>query len=323
MSRTMPPPPPLLLSKRVTAFLHANLSSHIRMAALTTPAGKLLAHASTLPASVLRRQCGVAASLWALYAPSPESSSAFGDAAESSLPTTGGGSSSNSNGYEHHHQQQHNSTKSRKSSRSGGESAPAVTVQLDSGVVFVIRRLRCGMLFVCMGGNIHSMNNSTTNKNNNSNSPSTSGSGDTKPPNHSTPTSPPPTTADHTENGNPSTPAISETTTPQPAASSHIQTPTPAATATATATSTSATPPLGSPSEAASILSANTIGAATVASQSSSVATAGGSLSAAGVLAMRRQVEELARWLDEQLRTLCVPEEGIGIGIAGPQVEVR
>ncbi|KAK3682439.1 hypothetical protein B0T22DRAFT_283689 [Podospora appendiculata] len=312
MSHTMPPPPPLLLSKRVTAFLHANLSSHIRMAALTTPAGKLLAHASTLPASVLRRQCGVAASLWALYASSAESSnsSAFGDAAESSLPATGSGSrSSSSNGYDHR------STKSRKSSsRGGGESAPAVTVQLDSGVVFVIRRLRCGMLFVCMGGNIHSVNNNT---------PS---SGDAKSPNRATPTPTLPTasaSAHHTENGSPSTPA-GETTTPQPASSSsgfthqHIQTP---SAATTTTTAAAATPPLGSPSEAASILSAaNTIGAATIASQSSSVATAGGSLSAAGVLAMRRQVEELARWLDEQLRTLWVPEEGIGI--AGP-VEVR
>lgn len=28
---------------------------------------------------------------------------------------------------------------------------------------------------------------------------------------------------------------------------------------------------------------------------------------------MRRHVEELARWLDERLGGLCVPEEGIGI----------
>ena len=31
---------------------------------------------------------------------------------------------------------------------------------------------------------------------------------------------------------------------------------------------------------------------------------------------MRRQVEELARWLDERLSGLHVPEEGIGVGVA-------
>jgi hypothetical protein len=42
---------------------------------------------------------------------------------------------------------------------------------------------------------------------------------------------------------------------------------------------------------------------------------------------MRRQVEDLARWLDERLGGLCVPEEGIGIatgsGGGGMGVEVR
>jgi hypothetical protein len=32
---------------------------------------------------------------------------------------------------------------------------------------------------------------------------------------------------------------------------------------------------------------------------------------------MRRQVEELARWLDDRLGGLCVPEEGIGVGGIG------
>ncbi|KAK5652747.1 hypothetical protein OQA88_9600 [Cercophora sp. LCS_1] len=64
-SNLPPPPPPLLLSKRVTAFLRANLTPQIHCAVLTTPAGHLLVHASSLPAHTLRRQCAVAASLWA------------------------------------------------------------------------------------------------------------------------------------------------------------------------------------------------------------------------------------------------------------------
>lgn len=37
------------------------------------------------------------------------------------------------------------------------------------------------------------------------------------------------------------------------------------------------------------------------------------SASAAPVVAMRRHAAELARWLDEKLGTLRVPEEGIGV----------
>ncbi|KAK3945643.1 hypothetical protein QBC46DRAFT_95633 [Diplogelasinospora grovesii] len=140
---SMPPPPPLLLTKRVTAFLHANLqnqslpgsSQRLHTTALTTPGGKLLAHASTanLPARALRRQCAVAASLWALHAPNTP----FSEAVHSSSSST-------------HSQSDHGHGGSRSGSSGGG--AAAITVQLDSGMVFVIRRLECGMLFVAMGG---------------------------------------------------------------------------------------------------------------------------------------------------------------------------
>jgi hypothetical protein len=70
--------------------------------------------------------------------------------------------------------------------------------------------------------------------------------------------------------------------------------------------------PVGSPSES-SVFSAHTTHTT-------------GSSTAVGVSLMRRQVEELARWLDERLGPLCVPEEGIGIpltpglgGSAGPE----
>lgn len=62
------------------------------------------------------------------------------------------------------------------------------------------------------------------------------------------------------------------------------------------------TPTIGSPSEVESIKSA---GGATVTS-----ITTTGSVSAAGVVVVRRQAEDLARWLDDKLGSLGVPEEG-------------
>lgn len=132
----LPLPPPLLLTKRVTAFLRANLSDLLRAAVLTTPAGNLLVHASNLPASVLRRQCAVAASLWEMRSPTatnPANTNNGGEGSSSGSSPAGGGSATGAN---------------------NGTSAqpPTATVQLDSGTVFVIRQLQCGMLFICMGG---------------------------------------------------------------------------------------------------------------------------------------------------------------------------
>lgn len=59
---------------------------------------------------------------------------------------------------------------------------------------------------------------------------------------------------------------------------------------------------VGSPSEVESLISA---GGLTTSSLESA--------SAAPVVAMRRHAAELARWLDEKLGTLRVPEEGIGV----------
>ncbi|KAL2147315.1 hypothetical protein VTI28DRAFT_10305 [Corynascus sepedonium] len=320
MSRViqMPPPPPLLLTKRVTSFLRANLSPIIHSAMLTTPAGSLLAHASNLPASALRRQAAVAASLWALQGPS-NAASTPADPATASLPPG-------------------STVRTRKS---GKHAQPTVTVQLDSGAVFVIRRLRCGMLFICMGG---------------SEGGAASSSGKLTP----TPSAPhlarlsrspasatPSATEGQPSQGQAATAVNSDTAAEQPASNSgtvtdpsltprlsalpqqssstaaagpHSSLPPAAATTAPTApttatTTTITTPPgtqqqasaAGSPSQA-SVLSAHTTGAAST----TSTATAGGSGS---VSVMRRHVEELARWLDERLGGLCVPEEGIGIGI--------
>ena len=64
------------------------------------------------------------------------------------------------------------------------------------------------------------------------------------------------------------------------------------------------TPTIGSPSEVESVRSA---GAATI----TSVTTTGsaGVVGAAGVVAVRRQAEDLARWLDDKLGSLGVPDE--------------
>lgn len=116
------PTPPLLLTKRLTAFLHNNLNSQVHTALLATPAGKLLAHASSLPVSTLRTQCTVAASLWATYA-TPETSSSIIDA----LPN------------------------SAQQPDQAQEPIPsALTLQM-AGALVVLRRLKCGLLFVCIG----------------------------------------------------------------------------------------------------------------------------------------------------------------------------
>ncbi|KAI1129361.1 hypothetical protein F5Y10DRAFT_156279 [Nemania abortiva] len=115
------PTPPLLLTKRLTAFLRANLSPQIHTTLLTTVAGKLLTHASPHSVAALRTQATVAASLWALYT-APSTSATI----DGALPP-------------------------HSSSASVGKQAPsAVTVQL-AGAVVVIRQLRCGLLFICLG----------------------------------------------------------------------------------------------------------------------------------------------------------------------------
>ncbi|KAM0278983.1 hypothetical protein ACHAQH_004849 [Verticillium albo-atrum] len=226
--------PPLLLTKRLTAFLAANLSPTLHAALLTTPSGKLLAHASNpsvplapapapgssssssnstttaTPVALLRTQATVAASLYALHAAAaPSLSPAL---PESATPTFS----------------------------SPAETDPArppkplaITVQLSHGVL-LIRRLKCGLLFVCIGP------------------------------------------------------------LPEDAAAAHGS------------HGDGGLAP-ASPDDRDSVLS---VGAATTASVASSVA---GSVGGAAVVAMRRQAEELARWLDEKLGSLRVPEEGVGV----------
>ncbi|KAK3381651.1 hypothetical protein B0H63DRAFT_476299 [Podospora didyma] len=341
MSRVMPPPPPLLLTKRVTAFLRANLSANVRAAALTTPAGNLLAHASNLPASALRRQCAVAASLWALHAPTPPSSSSdsssgstFGDAVDGAAFAPSQRTASNS------------SINSRRPTSANGSSAPAVTVQLDSGAVFVIRQLRCGMLFICMGGKIHEQQPTNAPSSSKKSKPidgqaTPQGSSGATPGTQSTPT-----TTTQEENGGDGeggetpddagsstdhTPNFAEVAAAAAAAASGgrggmgggslpidprseaIDTAgsAPSSTNSSQNTTTTATNVATSHGGADTTIVAGGGGGSSINSTNSSAGTT--PLSTASVQVMRRQVEELARWLDARLGALCVPEEGIGI----------
>ncbi|KAK7943172.1 uncharacterized protein PG986_012285 [Apiospora aurea] len=209
------PTPPLLLTKRLTSFLQANLSPQIHTTLLTTLSGKLLAHASPHSVSTLRTQCTVAASIWTIYAAQGTST-----AVSEALPSAPAG------------------TKARQDPTSG-----AITIQL-TGAVLVVRRLRCGLLFVCIGP-----------------------------------------IPDSGEQAQPAQGPSQSLQVPQAASSSH---PT----------------PLGSPSEVESVAS---VGAATTAS-----VTTMGSVNAAGVVLLRRQAEELAKWLDDKLGSLGVPDEEAG-----------
>ncbi|KAL0941886.1 uncharacterized protein CTRU02_204649 [Colletotrichum truncatum] len=231
------PTPPLLLTKRLTTFLNANLNSHLHTALLATPSGRLLAHASPHPVSLLRTQSTVASSLFALHA------STAPDIPEA-LPTS------------------HSSPPASATNASSLTTAPGlatqapegtkpltITVQLAAGVV-VIRRLKCGLLFVCIGPLAEHID---------------AAGGDSAVHHH---------LSHHGHNGE-----RSGVATPN-------QLP-------------------ASPSEADSVLS---VGGITTASLGSV-----GSVNTAGVVVMRRHAEELAKWLDDKLGSLRVPEEGVGV----------
>jgi hypothetical protein len=277
-------PPPLLLTKRLTSFLQLNLSPQITTLLLLTSDGKLLAYASQppIPVVTLRTHGTVAASLYAIH-----SNGADQDTIDAALPP---------------------GSRARRASRGSGSGSSksdgplAVTIQLESGTVLVIRRLRCGMLFVCMGppaGNDAQGSRPGTQHQHQQQGGQTSQLHQLHhPPQGSQQNLRPPQAADDASAGgaNGHTPASSP---PQPQ-------PPP----TTTAHPPSALPPLGSPPETASIRSAATGVSAT--STSSAVFGAG----TAGVVATRRHAEELARWLDDKLGALDVPDDGLA-GVVG------
>ncbi|PQE33699.1 hypothetical protein CJF32_00009096 [Rutstroemia sp. NJR-2017a WRK4] len=118
----------LLMSKRISTFLHSNLSPQLHTLLLLTPTGKLLSSSSSAPASVLRHQGTLALSLWTLYSPFPS------DAIADALPNSD--------------ERQRARDSERERGRDRGTKS--ILIQMEFGIM-VIRRLRCGLLFVAIG----------------------------------------------------------------------------------------------------------------------------------------------------------------------------
>ncbi|KYK55026.1 hypothetical protein DCS_06987 [Drechmeria coniospora] len=216
------PTPPLLFTKRLHAFLHANQTPTLPTLLLTTSHGKLLAHASPHAVVVLRTHATVAASLLAIHTsssvdvPSALPSTRTADAAAEEAEDESGADDRDDRKRRDVPEAR---AKARRKSAAKAVQPVAITMQLSGGTI-IIRRLRCGLLFVAVGPSNHEHQ------------------------------------AEH-ENGDPT----------------------------------------GSPSEVDSLTSAG-------GQTTSSLESAG----AASVAAMRRHAGDLARWLDDKLGTLQVPE---------------
>jgi len=215
--------PPLLITKHLSNFLRANVSAQLTSAILANPAGNLVAYASPIAVRALRTHCAVAASLMGINStPAP-----VVDAALSQTTTTGarGDDSAAMGGGE----------------EEGAGEPVCITLSLSEGnTVVVIRRLQCGLLFICMG---------------------------------------------------PAGEAGMQLTQQQQQAGA------------------------GGGSAVGSLSETASAAPSTVACGTSS-ATMGGA-GTDTVAAMRRQVEELARWLDDKLGNFQVPNDVMGVGVSG------
>ncbi|GAO16161.1 uncharacterized protein UV8b_05627 [Ustilaginoidea virens] len=140
--------PPLLLTKRLAAFLAANQTPQLPTLLLTTYHGKLLAHASPHPVSVLRTHATVAASLLAIHTSSSVDVASALPGSRSPDPI----SSSPVLGPDDADHLDAAASKNAARPRRLAQSVKPVTitVQLSGGTV-IIRRLKCGLLFVSIG----------------------------------------------------------------------------------------------------------------------------------------------------------------------------
>ncbi|OAA60489.1 hypothetical protein SPI_05613 [Niveomyces insectorum RCEF 264] len=151
-----PSPSPLLLARRLSTFLHDSLEARqhdpeqpqpaLQSALVLSPTGKLLVYASPLPVRTLRTHCSVAASLWALHAASsPAVGVALGRAAPTPTPTPispplhgafgeGGGTPPKVDPEQPY---------------DDGSAPVSIAASFNGGAIFVVRRLRCGLLFAC------------------------------------------------------------------------------------------------------------------------------------------------------------------------------
>ncbi|KAK3181756.1 hypothetical protein K4F52_006972 [Lecanicillium sp. MT-2017a] len=172
---------PLLLTKRLTAFLRANQTPQLPTLLLTTSQGKLLAHASSQPVAVLRTHGTVAASLLSIHTSSsvalpsalpgaatpdqqqqqhgsspPPSHDGDADDDEATARGTDDEADAAADGTQQHpsQAQQHQDGNSKRTPSQDSVKPVTITVQLSGGTV-VIRRLKCGLLLVCVGPSVH------------------------------------------------------------------------------------------------------------------------------------------------------------------------
>ncbi|SPO05026.1 uncharacterized protein DNG_07711 [Cephalotrichum gorgonifer] len=143
MAQTTTQTPPILFTKQLTSFLGSYLSPSTHTLLLTTPAGKLLAHAADgSPASALRGRATVAAGLVRMYS---SSSARRRHRHHTRRPDD------NDSTEEEEDEDEEEEEEVRGAGGAGERRAPTcVTVQMTDGV-FVVRRLNCGLLLVCVG----------------------------------------------------------------------------------------------------------------------------------------------------------------------------
>lgn len=304
----LPQATPLLLTKRLNAFLSANQTPELPTLLLTTYHGKLLAHSSTQPVSVLRTHATVAASLLAIHTSSsvalPSALPGFetpdlGNSAPPSVRSTDDDTHTEEDDDEEtargtddeveqqqygrqtmvgdagpsEHRQQHQHGGSGGVHSSNSVKPVTITVQLSGGTV-IIRRLKCGLLFVCIGPSTHESPSTTS---------STAGGGG-------------PTTAAGAGAGVMSSSLGGGSSGGTAAGGGGLAAVTQALENTDLLNATTSTV-----SETESLISA---GGQTTTSMDSSASTS--------IVAMRRHAADLARWLDDKLGTLAVPEDSTG-----------
>lgn len=280
----LPQATPLLLTKRLNAFLAANQTPQLPTLLLTTSHGKLLAHASSAsqPVAVLRTHATVAASLLAIHTSSSVALPSALPGASTPDPVRSGASSVRDQGDDEDDEDdeatargtddevdQQGSSQQGKNGAGGvaGNSVKPVTitVQLSGGTV-IIRRLKCGLLFVCVGPSAHDGASATS--------------------------------------SNAAGPTASSSTAAAAAGSSGAG----ASSSSLGAGVAAVTQAL----ESADLLSATVAETESLTSAGGLTTTSADSSASTSVVAMRRHAAELARWLDDKLGTLSVPEDSTG-----------
>ncbi|KAG5981032.1 hypothetical protein E4U55_003366 [Claviceps digitariae] len=146
------PAPPLLLTKRLSAFLHDNQIPELPTLLITSYHGKILSHASPNPISILRIHATVAASLVAIHASSSADISYALPGSGTPEPISSSPVPGADNNNDNPGAPEDSASKKPVARKITGPSVrpAAITVQFSGGTV-IIRRLKCGLLLVCVG----------------------------------------------------------------------------------------------------------------------------------------------------------------------------